>query len=96
MTTQSARYEAARRQVRNLKGFWIHLTAFVVANAAMAALNLSRTPDRLWFYWVTFGWGAGILLHALLVFGSGIAKNWEERKIQEILKRDEESEKNSG
>ena len=93
MTTNSERYEAARRQVRKQKGFWIHLAAFLVANAAMAALNLVKTPDKLWFYWVILGWGAGVVLHALLVFGGGIAKNWEEKKIQEILKRDEEKEK---
>ena len=34
------------------------------------------------------GWGMGLVFHAFRVFGYG--SSWEERKIQEILKKDEE------
>jgi hypothetical protein len=32
------------------------------------------------------GWGIGIIFHAFGVFGYG--KSWEERKIQEIMDRE--------
>jgi hypothetical protein len=32
------------------------------------------------------GWGIGILSHALQVFGIG--KNWEEKKIKELMEKD--------
>ncbi len=90
--TETARYQTAQKQVRELKDFWVHLAAFVVANAGMMTLNLVQRPDKLWFHWVLLGWGAGLLLHGFKVFGGGIAKNWEEKKIQEIVKRDAEKE----
>jgi hypothetical protein len=90
--TETQPYQAARKHVRELKDFWIHLAAFLVANTGMTTLNLIQQPDKLWFHWVLMGWGAGLLLHAFKVFGGGIAKNWEEKKIQEIVKRDEMKE----
>jgi hypothetical protein len=90
--TEAQRYQRARTHVQKLKAFWIHLAAFLVVNAGLATLNLMKQPDKYWFHWVLLGWGAGLLLHAFLVFGGGIAKNWEERKIQAIVKRDEQKE----
>ena len=90
--TETERYELARMHVRKLKDFWIHLAVFLVVNVGLTTFNLVKQPDKLWFHWVLMGWGAGLLLHAFLVFGSGVAKNWEERKIKEVVKRDEEKE----
>jgi len=33
------------------------------------------------------GWGMGLIFHGFTVFGYG--KSWEERKIQEILEKEE-------
>lgn len=90
--TEAERYQLVRKQVQELKDFWIHLAMFVVVNAGIITLNLMMQPDKLWFYWVLAGWGAGLLLHAFHVFGSGVAKNWEEKKIQELMKQDEAKE----
>src|SRR5665213_2840513 len=90
--TETERYQMVRKHVRKLKDFWIHLAAFVVVNAGLLTLNLVKHPDKLWFQWVFLGWGAGLLLHAFLAFGGGVARNWEERKIEQIVKRHEEKE----
>jgi hypothetical protein len=37
------------------------------------------------------GWGLGLTFHALETFGYG--KSWEERKIQEILQKDDKQSK---
>jgi len=45
------------------------------------------SPDVLWFYWPLFGWGIGIVMHGLFVFGFGLwlGQEWEEKKIEEIM-----------
>lgn len=49
-------------------GFYIHLTAFVVVNALLLFVNLTTSPERLWFYWPLLGWGIGIIAHAVVTF----------------------------
>ena len=90
--TDTERYQIAQHQVRLQKDFWVHLAVFVVVNAGLITLNLMKTPDKLWCHWVVMGWGAGLLLNGFHVFGNGIAKNWEARKIEEFVKQDEEEE----
>ena len=82
--TEKGRYQVAQKDVPKLKVFWTHLAVFVVVNAGWTTLNLVKTPERLWFQRVFMGWGAGILLHCFQVFGGEIAKNWEEKKIQDV------------
>lgn len=53
-----------------LRGFYIHLACYVIVNIGLCALNFTRNPDNLWFYWVAGGWGIGIACHALGVFGN--------------------------
>ena len=90
--TKAERYQDAKKHVQKQKEFWVHLAVFVIVNAILITLNLAKTPDKLWFHWVLMGWGAGLLLNGFQVFGNGIAKNWEARKIQELVKQDEEEE----
>ena len=90
--SESQRHAMARAKVQKLKEFYVHLAVYIAVNAGLLAINLVNEPGKLWFHWVLIGWGAGVLGHAVQVFGGGIGKNWEERKIKEILKS-ENSEK---
>lgn len=90
--TETDRHQRIRNQVQKLKEFWIHVAMFVVVNTAIITFNVMKQPDNIWFHWVLMGWGAGILLHCFQVFGDGVASNWEERKIKELEKQDEEKE----
>jgi hypothetical protein len=49
--------------------FYRHLTAYVLVNAGLAILNLTRNPGNLWFLWVVMGWGIGVFFHGLKAFG---------------------------
>lgn len=42
-----------------------------------------------WFQWPLFGWGIGVALHALGVFGldRAFGTDWEEKKVDKLLKR---------
>jgi len=90
-TTEGDQYRAAKSRVNQLRGFYTHLTTFIVVNLFLLVLNLLTDPDSLWFYWVLLGWGIGLVAHALQVYGSFtiFGKDWEERKIQEYLKREQ-------
>jgi 2TM domain len=78
----------AQQQVAKLKGFYGHLTVYVVVMTLLFIINaLSQGP--WWFYWPLLGWGIGLALHALGVFGLDrfLGPEWEEKKIDEIMKR---------
>lgn len=83
-----ARYEQAKKRVEDIKGFFVHLAIYVVVNLGVFALNMITSPDTLWFYWVTFGWGIGVAIHAVAFLIEGrFGSDWEERKIDEYLKQ---------
>jgi len=63
----TGRYNAAKLQVQRLRGFYIHLSIYLLVNALLLAIDLATTPDHLWFYWPLLGWGIGILAHGLAV-----------------------------
>jgi hypothetical protein len=89
---QQQRYERARKRVEALKGFYIHALVFVLVNVGLFAINL-LAGGSWWFFWPLIGWGIGLAVHALNVFGSGnmLGRDWEERKTREFM--DEEVRK---
>ena len=83
-------YKRAKKRVGELRGFYEHLIAYVVVNIMLVIINLVTSPDTLWFYWVTIFWGIGVIWHAISVFGKQgkLGKNWEEKKIKELMEKD--------
>jgi hypothetical protein len=83
-------YERARKRVEELKSFYSHLFVYVAVNAGLFLLNIVTSPKHLWFYWPLIGWGIGLTIHGLSVFGTQrlLGKNWEERKIREIMEKE--------
>ncbi|WP_454047872.1 2TM domain-containing protein [Chryseobacterium sp. Marseille-Q8038] len=80
-------YRKASRRVKDLKEFYGNLTSYGIVIPFLAILNLMTAPGYLWFLWPALGWGVGIAFHAISVFGIG--KNWEERKIKELMEKDQ-------
>ena len=68
--------------------FWIHLAIYLLAVGGMAALNLSRSPDKLWVLWVAGGWGLGVVLHAVGFFVPKCRERMIERTIQRVDRRE--------
>ena len=83
-------YERARKRVDDLKGFYAHLFSYIGVNAFLFLLNLLTAPGDWWFYWPLLGWGIGLAAHAASVFvwNPFLGKDWEERKIREIMERE--------
>jgi uncharacterized membrane protein len=86
---QSPEYQAARCQVRRLRGFYSHLSVYLAVNAGLLLINLFSSPGRLWVVWPLAGWGIAIVIHGASVFLAGrwLGREWEERKIREIMDR---------
>jgi hypothetical protein len=88
----------AKKKVRQLKIFYIHLAGYLVV-VALILYNfyiLGDNPYRKAIVWVNtttlVAWTIFIALHAYSVFKGRLLfkKGWEEQKIKEYLKEDEE------
>ena len=84
------RYQKARKQVQELKGFYSHLSSYIVVMAIIIYINLTYTPEVLWFFWTLFGWGIGLFFHAMRVFNffPFFNKDWEEKKIKQFMEEE--------
>jgi hypothetical protein len=82
---ESTAYVRAKERVDKLKGFYGNLTSYCLVIPIFIIINLS-TSSFQWFWFPMLGWGMGLTFHALETFGYG--KSWEERKIQEILNKE--------
>lgn len=79
----------ALAQVRKVRGFYIHLTQYVVVIAVLGLINAVASPHRLWVHWPALGWGLAILLHAASVFRwlPFLGADWERRQVEKQLGR---------
>ncbi len=84
---EDPKYEAARKRVKALKGFYTNLFIYIVVNIFLIIINLVMSPNHLWFYWVLIGWGVGIVIQAISVFGKNslFGSDWEDKKIKEYM-----------
>ena len=90
----------ARARVAQLKGFYIHLTVYIVINLFIIATSVVDHLGKggnLWDASFNFGtfstaifWGIGIGFHAIKTFGYNpfFSKEWEERQIQKFMEED--------
>lgn len=81
--TENIAYERAVKRVKELKGFYGNLISYCIVIPFLVIINLITSPKELWFYWPMLGWGIGVVAHAMNTFAIG--KNWEEKKIREIM-----------
>lgn len=99
---EEQRYVKAKKRVDNIKGFYIHAMVYVLVNlfiSGVVIFGLTREEDLTLTEAIThpgvfmtwLGWGIGLFFHWLGVFGfpSFISKDWEERKIKELMDQDE-------
>ncbi len=88
MNEQEIKYQKAKELVADLRGFYGHLGVYVFVNLGLFLINMTMSPESLWFIWPLMGWGIGIVLHALRVFGRPLGSNWEEKKIAELMEKE--------
>jgi len=83
-------YMKAQKRVEDIKGFYGHLSSFIVVNIGLITLNLGTSPQHLWFLYPFIGWGVGLVAHGMSVFNymPFLNSDWEERKIRELMEKD--------
>jgi hypothetical protein len=83
-------YRRARRRVRSIRGFYVHVAVFVAVNILLHLINFVATPKVYWAFWPLVGWGIGLLAHGLAAYRwmPFLGKDWEERKIRELMDKD--------
>ncbi len=83
-------YERASRRVKEIKEFYGSLISYCIVIPVLVFINFRTFSGFQWFWFPMLGWGLGLVFHAFRVFGYG--KSWEEKKIKEIL--DKENKEN--
>lgn len=85
------KYIKAKERVQELRKFYGNLTSYVLVISLLAGINYWTNEWRyMWFLWAAFGWGIGLFFHAVNTFkwNPFFGKDWEERKINEIMEKE--------
>jgi len=89
------KYQRAKKRVKKIRGFYTHLFIYIVVNVIVILLDSNRryVVDgnlQFWAFANIFFWGIGLFVHWASVFGPKLflTKKWEERKIEELMKKD--------
>jgi hypothetical protein len=94
----NSKYELAYKQVKRIKGFYVHVLVYVSVNIFLIG---SQYYDGTWgiekfVRWESFStaifWGIGLVAHGLSVFGRNLffSTDWEEKKIKELMDKDKD------
>ena len=88
MENQEA-YQKAKRRAEAKIGFYIHLAVYVGVNILLIIINLSTSPQHIWFMWPLLGWGIGLFFHgmSIFVFSGKKFKGIKEKMIEKEMKR---------
>ena len=93
---ENEKLNRAKKRVEELKGFYIHLSVYLVINAFIMVNILIRSwddGDTFWqfgTFFTPFFWGIGLAFHGAKVFNYNpiLGKNWEERQIRKYIEKD--------
>ena len=88
--SENGAYYRAKKRVDQLRGFYGNLISYCLIIPMLIFINLTFVPGFHWFWFSVGGWGFGLVMHAFQTFGYGA--NWEERKIQELLRKEDEKQ----
>ncbi|MGB3863931.1 MAG: 2TM domain-containing protein [Candidatus Aminicenantaceae bacterium] len=84
-------YEQAKKRVEAKKGFYIHLTVYILVNILLVLIwTFAADGGFPWFIFPLGGWGIGILFHFLGVFVfDGKSDKAAIEKEAEIIRREQ-------
>lgn len=102
MTHKNTARESAKKRIKELKGYYSHITIFVVVNGILLLLKTGvltsllpeAFPKESYYYdWINANiliWGLILVVHTLILFRHKFTffKKWEERQIQKYMDED--------
>ncbi len=104
--TKEQQYLKAKKKVKEIKGFYVHLIVYVLVNIFISCIILFGLTSQgnyqfndaignFGVYSTWLFWGIGLFFHWFGVFGftSIVSKDWEERKIKELMEKEAKNKK---
>lgn len=61
-------YAKARGRAEAKYSLTVHAVVYAAVMLLLVVINLTTSPDVLWFIWPLMGWGLALALHAIGVF----------------------------
>ena len=88
--SEEANMIVAKMRVEEIKAFYVHAGIYIAVNIVLVAINLYDDDDVWWSLLAILGWGIGLAIHAMSVFGpiSALMMKWEQRKIAQLMHKD--------
>jgi hypothetical protein len=81
-------YKEARKRVEEKKGFFIHLSTYIIVNIMLVIIwAFPAGGGYPWFLFPLGGWGIGLILHFLQVFVFSGRTDWERRAIEREVEK---------
>ncbi|QXP68168.1 2TM domain-containing protein [Polaribacter sp. AHE13PA] len=100
--TKEQNYIKAKKRVKAIKGFYVHLMVYVLVNIFISAVvifglmqsgyNFEDAISNFGTYSTWLFWGIGMFFHWMGVFGFksiGFGADWEEKKIKEMMDKED-------
>lgn len=84
-------YFRAKQRVKDIREFYGNLISYCVVIPFLIFINYKTFWGFQWFWFPMAGWGLGLAIHGFSVFGYGAS--WQERKIQEIMEKEQQRTK---
>ena len=79
----------ARKRVAMKTGFAVHLLVYILVNAGLAGLSLSRGGS--WHWGPLLGWGLGLAIHGVVTLlalrGAGLRQRLVDAELQRLRDR---------
>lgn len=86
-------YLRAKKKVKSLIGFYWHFASYVIVNLFIIIMIVTNGGTLLSFgtFATAIFWGIGLFFHFMGVYGPDFffGKNWEERKIKELMDKED-------
>lgn len=91
---ENAEYIAAKKRVKEVKNFYVHLLVFLLGNAMIIFFKIKGDNHiKISQFLTIILWGSVLLYHGIKVFLPELlfGKRWKERKIRELMEKDRKS-----